>query len=270
MRKKIAFGEGLLHTLDGRARFGTAIVLSFLTASLTSFLPLILSFLLSILLLRLSKPTWKALGRRLLAINAFVLFLWLFLPWSVAGTPLLSVSFLTISQEGVTLSLQISIKANAIFFYFIALISPMSLSELGASMRMLHIPQKLVFLFIFTERSLFFLSEEWTALSSAAKLRAFEARSNFHTYTTIASLLGILLIRSLDHAQRAYEALLLRGFQGTFFSSSEWKATRKDGLFLLAMLLAFCILLSLQLFPDAFSDILSSIQEMPACLLSFL
>ena len=58
-----------------------------------------------------------------------------------------------------------------------------------------------------------------------------------HTYRTVASLLGLLLVRSYERSQRVREAMLLRGFSGQFHSVAVFKARPVDGLFALLMLL---------------------------------
>jgi cobalt/nickel transport system permease protein len=47
-------------------------------------------------------------------------------------------------------------------------------------------------------------------------VRAFRPKSNMHTYKTYAYLVGMLIVRSYDHSQRIYNAMLCRGFTGKF------------------------------------------------------
>ena len=75
---------------------------------------------------------------------------------------------------------------------------------------------------------------------------AFGARTSFHTYRTLASLLGILLLRGLDRARRVHEAMLLRGFQQRFFCVTPFRAHARDALFSAFMGAALIVLCRLE------------------------
>lgn len=62
-------------------------------------------------------------------------------------------------------------------------------------------------------------------------------RTNLHTYRTLASLLGLLLVRSYERSLRVREAMLLRGFEGRFRSVAVFRARPVDALFALGLLL---------------------------------
>ncbi len=51
-------------------------------------------------------------------------------------------------------------------------------------------------------------------------------------------MLGLVFVNSFDRAQRIYEAMLLRGFNGVFHTTGLLKATRRDALFAALTLLA--------------------------------
>ncbi|MCR5815031.1 MAG: cobalt ECF transporter T component CbiQ [Desulfovibrio sp.] len=203
-----------LHSLDPRLRLIVALLYSVCTALCSAFLPLALMGLIALVFLFLARPKLKDLLQRLLTVNTFVLFLWLITPFTTPGPSLWTLGPLTASQPGVTLAVLVTVKANILTAFFIALLGGMSISTLGHALEVLHLPRKLIFLLLFTERSFYLLQSQWQSMQQAAKLRGFVARTNLRSYLTIAQLLGILLIRSLDHAQKAREALLLRGFAG--------------------------------------------------------
>ena len=71
---------------------------------------------------------------------------------------------------------------------------------------------------------------------TAARLRGFRPRSSMHTYRTLASLLGLLLVRSYERAQRTREAMLLRGFAGRFHSVARFSVGAPDLAFALGLL----------------------------------
>jgi cobalt/nickel transport system permease protein len=65
----------------------------------------------------------------------------------------------------------------------------------------------------------------------AITIRSFQAKTNLHTYRTYAYLVGMLLVRSFDHSQRIYKAMLCRGFTGNFPIISHFELKRRDIIF---------------------------------------
>ena len=226
-----------LPTLDTRLRLILLILFSVCCA--LSMRPLTLAFLAltSLLLLILARPRLRDLQKRFCAVNTFILFLWLITPITTQGTPCVQIGPFVASVEGVQLATLVTVKANILTGFFIALLGGMSISTLGHALGALHVPAKLTFLLLFTERSFY---------QQAAKLRGFVAGTNLRSYLTIAQLLGILLIRSLDHARKAHEALLLRGFSGTFRSTWTFQIRARDLICATFLLLVLALSLLLE------------------------
>ena len=217
-----------LRSLNPRLRLILAIFYSVSTALASSPDALALTALIALCLLILARPAGRDLLQRFVTVNTFVLFLWLITPFTSPGPPLFTLGPLTASVQGVRLATLVTVKANILTALFIALLGGMSISSLGHALETLHVPCKLTFLLLFTERSFHLLLGQWQSLQQAAKLRGFVARTNLRSYLTIAQLLGILLIRSLDHARKAREALLLRGFTGHFRSTESMPLRGSD------------------------------------------
>jgi cobalt/nickel transport system permease protein len=72
------------------------------------------------------------------------------------------------------------------------------------------------------------------------KARGFQPTTNLHTYKTYAHLVGMLLVRSADRAERVRNAMLCRGFRGRLYSLSEFSLKTNDIVSLVIMLT--CIL----------------------------
>ena len=56
-----------------------------------------------------------------------------------------------------------------------------------------------------------------------------------HTYKTIAYLVGMLLVRSCDRAERVHNAMLCRGFRGRLYSLSGFSLRTVDVISLIVM-----------------------------------
>lgn len=224
------FAEGTspLHTMSAAAKVVAATFFSICTALLSSIEAASLAFAIGLTLLAIAQLPFKKLCKRLLFINAFIAFLWLTLPISTSGTPLYSLGGFTVTQEGIDLTLLITLKSNAIISAFIALLATSNVTDIGAGFERLHVPQKLSLLFLFTWRYIHVIQEEYTRLATAATLRGFVAGTNSHTYKTYANLIAMVLVKSHDRAERVSNAMKLRGFTGTFHTLHQQQCNLAD------------------------------------------
>lgn len=226
-----------IQRLDPRVRMGSAALVALGISTLQTASACSLGLALGLLLLIFAKPPLLPLLQRLAVVNVFVVFLWCVTPITMPGREVLSWGPVSVSAEGLHLSLLVSIKSNAIVCTFLALVATMNASTAGRALECLHCPRKLVFLFLFTARYVHVIAQQWQNLSVAARLRGFRPKSNMHTYRTLASLLGLLLVRSYERSLRVREAMLLRGFSGQFHSVSMFRVRPPDILFAVFVLL---------------------------------
>lgn len=94
----------------------------------------------------------------------------------------------------------------------LALVACTGMYRLGAGLEKLGVPRVLVVQLLFLYRYLFLVAGE-----GAKMLRSVEIRSGGRRALRLAvygSLLGHLLLRSLDRAERVYRAMVSRGFDG--------------------------------------------------------
>ena len=216
-----------------------ALVLSLMQGLCTSLAGLGISLVLALLL----APNLRRLCQNLLVANFFVLFVWLTVPWTMPGTALWNPGPVCFTYEGVELSLRVTIKCNAILLSFLTFMADMEPAGLGCALERLHVPAKLVFLILLTARYVHVIGDEWKRLKTAAALRGFVPGSNMHTYKTLASMLGLTLVNSMDRAQRVYEAMLLRGFAGHFHMLEESRPRGADRVLVLVCLIVLLALL---------------------------
>ncbi len=231
--------DSFIQQIDPRMRVLLAVLLAVALALLRQMTACCLGLGLGCVLLGLAQAPLGPLRRRLVAINMFILFLWLVTPWTTPGAVVWQWHFIQVSREGVYLSLLVTLKSNAIACVFLALVASLPAATLGHALERLGCPDKLVFLFLFTGRYIHLLAGEWQDLMTAARLRGFRPRTNLHTYRTVSSLLGLLLVRSHDRAQRTHEAMRLRGFSGRFHSLDSFCLRPVDVYFALATV--FCL-----------------------------
>jgi len=85
-------------------------------------------------------------------------------------------------------------------------------------------------------------------LYNAMKVRAFKPTTNVHTYRSYAYLIGMLVLKSYEHSEKIYQAMLCRGFKGKFPLLDHFtRLTKKDLIFFVFMIFVAGCLLILQL-----------------------
>jgi cobalt/nickel transport system permease protein len=81
----------------------------------------------------------------------------------------------------------------------------------------LGVPRVLVATLQFMERYLHVLGDELARMSLARRARSFR-RGSILSWRLLTGMLGMLLLRSFDRAERVHSAMIARGWDGTFHS----------------------------------------------------
>jgi cobalt/nickel transport system permease protein len=239
-------GASLAHRLDPRGKIVVAALFSILVAVVRTYAAALGGLALAVLYLTLARLPLKRVAARLLLVNMFILFLWLVLPLTYPGDPLWHLGPVTATRQGFAYTGLITLKSNAIIIALIALIATVPVVTLGQALHNLRLPDKLCHLLLFTYRYIYVFEQEFRRLVQAMKIRGFRPRTNLHTYRSYAYLAAMLLVRSFDRAERVFQAMLCRGFKGTFYSLKTFTWQRRDRIFLGASGLALLALLCLE------------------------
>jgi cobalt/nickel transport system permease protein len=246
--ESFAQGKTLLHQLDPRGKLLAAALISFSLAFSEDVAIVSGGLVIAFGLLLLAKPAGREVVRRLVFANYFLLFFWLFLPLTY-GERIWPLGVIPVRIDGLLLALLLTLKANAILLIFMTLVGTSSIVTTGHALHNLGVPAKLVHLLLFTFRYVHVLETEFARLHNAMLIRGFRPRTDLHTYRSYAYLIGMLLVRSSNRAQRVYEAMLCRGFHGRFHSLYHFSFTRKDGMFAFLVLLLVTMMGYLEWFP---------------------
>jgi len=233
--EEFAEGNSFFHKLDPRVKFITVLPYIFVIAVMNGINAPLFALIISTVMVIISRINTKKLLGRLLAVNIFILILWIFLPFSYPGETVFEVGSLKGSREGFIYTLSITLKANAIVLATVAILGTSQVFSLAHALVHLKVPNKLVHLFFFFYRYISVLHEEYIRLRKAMLIRSFRARSNLHTYKTYAYLVGMLIVRSYERSQRIYNAMLCRGFKDRFPIMSHFKVKKADIFFIFFM-----------------------------------
>ncbi len=151
---------------------------------------------------------------------------------------LIAIGGFEISKGWITF-LSIFIKYNLTVTACILLISTTSMLQLSAALRILRVPRVFVLQLLLTYRYISVLIEELFRMYRAYSLRA-PQQKGIHK-NAWGSFAGHLLLRTIERAQRVYQAMNLRGFSGEYHAKSIKKLNSSDYLYFAGWSLFFVI-----------------------------
>jgi len=165
-------------------------------------------------------PLRRAL-RRLSAISSFLSLFLLVMPLTAAtlpGDPLIIIGpyHLIFNLRALEKAAVIIIKACAVALMMEPLFNTAPFSVTIDGMRRLGLPSVICQMLLLSHRYIFVFLHEVKRMTTSMRLRGFKKRSDMETMRVMGNFVGMLLIRSVDRTERVYQAMLARGFQGSF------------------------------------------------------
>jgi cobalt/nickel transport system permease protein len=136
----------------------------------------------------------------------------LFLPMML----LLSIS-LPFSQgfeRGWEMMVAILFRSTLAFLTMLWLVNVMPFDQLLITLRRFWVPEVLIALLSFMYRYIFVLWDELDKMRVARRARSFGQGRTIHQWKVSAQLIGMLLIRSMERAERVHSAMCARGWDG--------------------------------------------------------
>ncbi|MCL6591299.1 MAG: cobalt ECF transporter T component CbiQ [Firmicutes bacterium] len=236
---EIAAGKTVIHRFDPRVKlvvtfFYIVTVVSFSKYDLLGLLPLILY---PVFLISMAELPLRYLLGRVLMVTPFVFFVGIFNPF-FDHTPLLHVNGLVITGGWLSFIVLLA-KFGFTVMAALILLATSGINEIGTALLSFRIPRVFVMQLLFMYRYLSVLMEETARSLRAYQLRRFEGRGIQRK--AWGSLVGQLLLRTIDRAQRIYQAMLCRGFHGELHVLQRKKAGTGDVLYLISWLLFFIL-----------------------------
>jgi cobalt/nickel transport system permease protein len=116
-----------------------------------------------------------------------------------------------------TVILTILIKNSLAFLMMLLLASVTPWQTMLVAMRKLRMPQGLLATLQFMERYLHVLGDQLGRMITARRARSFHARGIL-SWNQLTGMIGMLLLRSMERAERVHAAMTARGWDGTIRS----------------------------------------------------
>ena len=209
----LASGDSLLHRLDPRAKLITTLifivmVVSFDKYSISALIPF---FVYPIMLVSLGGLPAGYLLRRVLLVSPFAILVGIFNPMIdrevLVRIGSFGISGGWISFFSIILRFILTVSAALI------LVSLTGFNAVCAALTKFGVPRPFVTQLLFFYRYIFVLTDEAERMVRARSFRAFNSQAiNFKVFI---SLVGNLLLRTLDRAERIYRSMCCRGFDGS-------------------------------------------------------
>lgn len=225
--------EGVLTRFDVRAV--TLSLLCYLVAMLslpaTDLGDLLVMWCLLIMATSLSGVRFRSMFRKVLFVLPLILLIGLFNP-IIDRTPIATFSGVTITRGWVTF-LAIILRGVMAVGAVAVVTEGIGFRAICYALRRLGVPKLFTEQLLFLHRYLFVIVEEAEDMSRARLARS-GGKSGLRLRVW-ATLIGTLLIRSIDRAERIYGAMLARGYQGEMPERGAKKGWRKHDTLLLVI-----------------------------------
>jgi cobalt/nickel transport system permease protein len=226
----LSYRDTVVHRLDPRAKLIATVlfivtVVSFPKYEIAGLLPFLLF---PVLIFSLADVPVKFILKKVLLLSSFAVFIGIFNPvidrrivYSFLGIP---VSAGWISFLSVMLKFFLTITSALL------LIATTSFPGICHALQRLGMPEIFVSQLLFLYRYIFVLAEETMRLVRARDMRSFGNKGR--GIGVFVSLIGTLFLRTVERAERIYQAMLSRGFTGRLHSVRSCRFSQADAAFL--------------------------------------
>jgi cobalt/nickel transport system permease protein len=195
-------------------------------------------------LLLMARLPWRLVLVRLMAAQAILLPCLVILPFTFAGERI-SFGPWTLSREGLQVAALLYLRALALVTIGLAVVYSTPMVVLLHALQTFRLPRVLVETALLTYRYAFTLVWELTRVRWALATRGFRGRVNLHSQRTLAHVIGVSLIRSLERTERIYQSMLCRGYRGRLHTRRQFQSSLSDWLMALGCLGCGAALLAL-------------------------
>lgn len=222
----LSYKDTFIHRLDPRAKLLSTLafivtVVSFPKYELAGLIPF---FFFPVLLFVLGDIPVKIIMKKVLLVSSFAFFIGIFNP--VVDRRIVH-SLLGIPVSGGWISFfSIMIKFSLTISTALLLVATTSFPGICHALQKLGMPELFVSQLLFLYRYLFVLTEETMRVVRARDMRSFGNRGN--GMKAYISLVGTLFLRTVEKAERIYQAMLSRGFTGRLHSMKLYRLSVAD------------------------------------------
>jgi len=240
---RLSYRNTIIHRLDPRSKVIVTMLFVITVISYPKYevMSLIPFFVFPVIMITLSDTPFMFIVKKVLFVSPFALFIGIFNPLFDAGTVALWQG-IHISAGWISL-LSIMTKFTLTISAALLLIATTSFPGICHALQRLGIPGLFTSQLLFLYRYIFVLMEEAMRMIRARDLRTFG--SHRLSMKVFVRLIGLLFIRTVERAERIYQAMLSRSFTGNILSIKQHRFKLSDAAF---VFLTITFLVALRLF----------------------
>jgi cobalt/nickel transport system permease protein len=205
-----------VHSLDARAKAIAlfALIIACVTTPATAWWPVcIYAGILAIITVAAHIP-WRYVLTRVLIVLPFIVVVAVFVPF-MRGGGMVHIGALTLPKHGLLVLWNVVSKSIISVWAIILLSNTTVFSDLMHGLERLHVPKFFTIVSAFMYRYVFIIIDEAERMKRARDSRGFSGRWLWHA-KVVGHIIASLFLRSQERAERVYQAMSARGFDGTF------------------------------------------------------
>lgn len=212
-----------VHSLDARAKTLAlfAVIVACVTTPADAWWPYCIYAALVLIIATASRVPAKYLLSRVLVVLPFILMVAVFVPFTNHTGPTYHWWIFTVSRGGLLVLWNVTAKSVISVSCIILLSSTTQFPDLMRGFERLHVPRFFTTVAAFMYRYIFLIVDEAERMKRARDSRNFHGRWIWQA-RVVGHMVASLFLRSHERAERVYQAMSARGFDGTF---PRWKDT---------------------------------------------
>ena len=185
----------------------------------------------SLLLLFIAHLPVKFILKRVKVICAFVVPIIILTPLTVPGAPIISAGSFYISEEGLFFAILIAIRMIAAVIFVVTMLGTQRFDTFLKALSMLYVPGIIIQMLLFTYRYIYVMIDEFLKIWSSMRAKGYKFNFSRTAFFILGNLIGMLLIKSYERAERVYQAMISKGYIGKPLSFSTFKIQITDYIF---------------------------------------
>ncbi len=149
-----------------------------------------------------------------------------------------------VTERGLVVGSGVFLRCLAIGCLALVLLATAPAAQTLAAAHALRVPGMLVVLAGLTYRYAVQLGQELRRVRTALRTRGFRLRAGRHGYRTLGHVVGAVLVRGADQAERVTQAMRCRGFDGRFHTTTAFRSRPTDIITFVAVVAAAIAILT--------------------------
>lgn len=256
--EKETMKESVLHSLDGRIKLISLILIIVYTVFSTQIMVLVTLEAYLLLLIYLSNISFKQAFMRILVLLPFTIFIIAFQPFIHPGSVIYTLPFgINITYEGLMFGVLLFSRIIVTLTSIVILSSISPMQEVVQSFRRLGMPRDFAMIFSLMIRFISLFYDELNKITNAQKSRNFDIFNKKTSYMWRLKQLGftvmMMFLRSYEHGESIYMSMLSRGYsdKSKLYQDRKRKIGRNEYVFIITtiLLIIFLQILAMLFFP---------------------